>query len=154
MSSTYTVVQAKTALVDAIETALATAGTTGGQVPTFYAWNPEITDESVFLGGPSLGDDIVSRAVADFASPVAEFTSLSTGSYRIDGTIWSFRPDITPDSAADAETRTSALWELVRDALAPLSWVGEMSVEFRLRPFQSGWAAEAAFTVTVTSILS
>lgn len=152
--ASYTVVQAKTALVNAISTALATAGSTGGQVPTFYAWNAEVTDESVFLGGPSLGDDVVARTVAEFSSPVAEFTSLHTGSYRVDGTVWSFRPDVTPDAAADAETRTSVLWELVRDALAPLSWVGDMTVEFRLRPFQSGWAAEAAFTVQVHSILT
>lgn len=150
-----TLVEAKTLLVSTIESALATASSTGSQVPTFYAWNPAVTEECVFLGVPQFdAADGFSRTTTDFVSPVAEFTSMHAATYRVDGTCWSFRPDLTPDAAATAEGRVDALWSLIRAALAPLSWVGPLSVEFRLRAFEKGWAAEAAFTVEVRSILS
>lgn len=154
MSTTSTLVEAKNALVSAIETALATAGTGNTQVPVFYAWNPEVTDESVFLGIAQLSDSDFTRTTTTYSSPVAEFTALQAGDYRIEGTCWCFRPDLTPDQAATAEGRVDALWELIRSALAPLTWTGELGVEFRLRAWQSGWAAEAAFTVQVHSFIS
>lgn len=155
MSTNSTLVGAKQALVTAIANALATVGPGGAAVPVSYAWNPAVTEECVFLGVPQYdATDGFTRTTTEFTSPVAEYTALHSATYRIEGTCWSFRPDLTPDEAAIAEGRVDALWEATRAALAALSWVRDLSVEFRLRAFEKGWAAEAAFTVQVQSILS
>lgn len=156
MTTTATVAEAKQQIVSLLTTALATAGATGEQLPVLYAWNPSVTSDCVFLGRPLLGgSDVVSATTAvTLASPVAEATTMSTATYTINGTCWSFRPDLLPDQAQDAEDRVNGFWTLARRALAPLSWIASMSVEFELRPFEAGWAALALFTVEVHARLT
>lgn len=155
MTSTSTLVEAKNAIVELLATALATSGENGQAVPCYYSWRPDVREEQVFLGVPQYDAvDGFTRTITEYVSPVAELTSLSAAVYRIEGTCYSYRPDLTPVDAAIAEARVDVLWGACRTALNPLSWVGPLSVEFRLRAFQSGWHAEAAFVVTVHSFVS
>lgn len=156
MSISFSPVEAKNALLAVMETTLATSSSTGGQVPTFYAWNPEVTDECAFLGRPVLAetDQTIGLTRITTTRLVAEAVRPANADYVIEGTCWSFRPDLTPDAAATAEARIDVLWPALEAAFGALSWVGEQTVEYQLRPFGKGWAAYAPFTVQVISLLS
>lgn len=156
MSTNYSPVEAKNALLAVMTTALASLSQSGGPVPTFYAWNPEATDECAFLGRPVLAETDQTIGITRITTTrlVAEAVRPANAEYVIEGTCWSFRPDLTPDAAATAEGRVDVLWPALEQAFGALSWVGEQTVEFQLRPFGSGWAAYAPFTVQVISLLS
>lgn len=150
MTSSSTVPAVKSQLVSLLTAALASES-----VPVFYAWNPEVTEESVFLGRPVFpGDDVSSRVLVTLTSPTAERTVASRAEYAIEGTCWSWRSDLQPDEAAEAEARAGELWELIREAVAPQSWVASMQAEHQLRPFEKGWAAMVVFTVNVVATLT
>lgn len=156
MSTNYSPLEAKQAVLAAMTTALATSSASGGAVPVFYAWNPQVTDECAFLGRPALSeaDEFAGRTQITTERATAEAARPAKATYTIEGTCWSFRPDLTPDAAATAEARVDVLWTALEAAFAALSWVGEQTGEYQLRPFEKGWAAFAPFTVQVQSFLT
>lgn len=149
MSTTYTPAEAKVALLAVMTSAL-------DPVPCFYAWEPDATDRCAFLGRPRLSDtdDVLGRTTITTTRKFAEVVGPSDAVYIVEGTCWSHRPDLTPADAATAEADVDAMWTSLRSAFAALSWVGDHTVEYQLREFQSGWAAHAPFTVEIKSLLS
>lgn len=165
MSSSSTVTTVKAQLVSLLTTALATSGVDGGQVPVDYAWpGPDTQAEHVFLGRHP---DLVANPLLEAASLRSEIANIKAGrkhrteSYAVDVTIWSFRHDLGPEDAQEAEVRAFALYAELEDVLADdpalglaivAATVADVSVS--LVPFQSGWAAVLVPTISISARLT
>lgn len=165
MATSSTLPAVKAALVDLLSTALATSSVDGGQVPVFYAWQPDVTDESVFLGRPlfSADETIVSDSTIESNVPTIKAgRKQRQEEYEIEGTAWSFRGDLTPSAAAQAELRGFELADAVDDVLADDPTLGLTSIQYavlarrqaQIRAYGSGWVSVVFFTVAVKSRLT
>jgi hypothetical protein len=164
MSTTSTIPTVKARIVTVLTTALATAGTSGGQVPVTYAWpGPSTEPECVFLGPHPETADI--RLDASHQVPTIKAgRKQRQEDYPVRVTVWEFRPDLSPSDADDAEARAFLLAGAIEDALANDPTLGLAQgvvqhitvgdISSTLFPFQKGWACELAIDVQVKARLT
>lgn len=161
-ATTSTVPQVKAALVTLLTNALA-------PVQVAYAWpGADTADESVFLGHhPSLTADILGIQTT-IASPIATIKAgrqQRQQDYPIPVTLWSFRPDLRSDGAAEAEAGGFVLLAGLEDVLANAPALGlttiqraELNVVSQIGggpiPFESGWASVLVAEVDIYSRLT
>lgn len=164
MATTSTIVTVKKQLVTKFTTALATAGTGGGQVPVTYAWpGPDTASECVFLGPhPQTADVRVDDS--------QQIPTIKAGrkqrqeEYTVRATVWSFRPDLTATGAETCEARAFVLLGHLEDELADdpriglaptvVQWLNIEAVLSTLFPFQAGWANELSIDIAVKARLT
>jgi hypothetical protein len=161
MTTTSTLAAVKTQLVSLLSTALANSGDGGGQVPVFYAWTPDATDECVFLGRALLDPTDRDEIEITYTPLVAELNAPMTETYEVPVSMWSFRPDLNPDQAQAAEARLQELNTVVLGVVATGDFGSDVRV--RARPGRAtsrtiAWergracflVAEVAVSATVT----
>jgi hypothetical protein len=158
-ASTLPAVEAQ--LVASLATALQGAAVDGGDIPFFPAWNPDVTDECGFLGRALL--DLADRDEVEvsYEYPTVELNRPCYESYTVAISLWSFRPDLTPDQAQDARTRIGVLLDLVLAVLADVDLGIGVAVNarpervtWRRVPFQTGWAVFAVAELNVIATLT
>jgi hypothetical protein len=125
-------------------------------VPVFFAWQPDVTAECVFLGRALLDASDRDEIDVTYEPTIAEGSWPATESYPLPVSAWSFRPDLTPDEAEAAEVR---LQEIVTDMLVALAdddlgdgiRVRPDRTTWRRTPFERGWACFAVIELAVTA---
>jgi len=152
----------KAQLVSLLSTALASSGVSGGAVPVEYAWVPDATDEMVFLGRALLDPTDRDEIDIAYAPTVAEAPRPLSETYSVPVSVWSFRPDLSPSAAQEAEERIGVLVGVLLAALLDnprpvtgvrLSAIPERAVARRV-PFQSGWACFTVVDVAVVATIT
>lgn len=162
MNTHSTVPAVKSKLVTLIKGALATASVTGGQIPTTYAWpGSSAQPECVFLGPhPALED--IKLDVRESDPSIKAGRRMRQEAYDVTVTVWSFRPDLTPDDAEVAESRAFEIAGYIEDLIADDAQIGLAGVvqtvliaglESALHPFESGWACALTITLSVAARL-
>lgn len=153
MSASSTLPAVKAQLVSVLTTAL--------DVPCFYAWSPDVTDTCVFLGRALLDPTDRDEIEITYQYPTAELNRPCTETYAVPVSLWSFRGDLSPDSASEADGDIAALYDAVLAvfndtdlALGASVNVRPERVPWRRVPFQSGWASFAVLEVTVVATLT
>jgi hypothetical protein len=161
MASSSTLPAVKARLVSLLTDALATSSASGGQVPVFYAWNPDATDECVFLGRALLDPADRDEIEIVYEYPTVETNRPCFERYDVPISVWSFRGDLSPDQADDAETRIGVLLDVVLDVLedVDLGIGAHVScrpgrVVWRRIPYTLGWACFAVVEPTITATLT
>ena len=133
-------------------------------VPVTYAWpGKETESECVFLGPHPATADIRLDASSQIPTIKADRKQRQE-EYVVQGTVWSWRPDVTVQDAAICEARAFEMFESIEDVHADTPRIGLaptvlQSTEITgssstLFPFQSGWACELSFNVTVKARLT
>ena len=162
MSYTSTVAPVKAALVDLLTTALATSGPGGVAVPVYYGWSPGTTaDLAVFTTRPVIeAEDRISTEVS-YRLPVFQPGAQPfEETYRIDLTMWAFRPDLSSDELETAETQIGVLVGAVLEALADNPSLGVVqwalpddNGEHRVQAYEKGWAVYRTIPIEITARL-
>lgn len=162
MATTSTIPTVKAGLVTAFSSALATASTSGGQIPVDYAWpGPDTAPECVFFGPHPQTADI--RIDIDQDIPTIKAgRKQRQEDYTLRTTVWVFRPDLTAAGAQTVETRAFTIGGLVEDVLADDPQGGIAAVQViavdtiisTLFPFEKGWACELGIDLNVRARLT
>lgn len=164
ITTTSTVPMVKQQLVAVATTALATASATGGPLPAYYAWPGAVAEQEIVFLGRHPDDPHQS---VDFAQ---ELKGLNPGrrtrdeSYDVDVTVWTFRPDLTPEDAATAEARAFAIAARLEEAFAndvrsgltstaTIHAIYVLSGASTLQPEGSGWRCQLVLGVHVEARL-
>ena len=165
MSTSSTLVAVKSALVTQLGTALEGMADDGGDVPAFYSWpGPNAERECLFLGRPLFSIDATLSSV----SVASDIPTMKAGrkqrqeSYDIPGTVWSYRGDLTPEDAEEAETRVDELVNVVDDLLADTPNLGLSAIQharltervYEIRPYDNGFVVAVFFTIHVEARLT
>lgn len=163
MGQISTVPVVKAQVVSQLTTALATASTSGGQVPVTWAWpGPSAQHEAVFLGRHPDLDDIRLDVIHEFPTVKAARKQRSE-TYQLPMTIWTFRPELSADGAQECEERAFELLDPVEDVFADdptiglsptvVNWVRVAEIASTLWPIQKGWACELIVQLEVQARL-
>lgn len=161
-SNSSTLPAVKAALVSLLETALASSGVSGGQIPVQYAWTPDAADEMVFLGRREGGAPFWSTRIESQIPGMKAGRKARRETYNVDLTVWTYRGDLTPADAAEAEARLFVLLAKVEDVLAndtsldllSIHWGAISEIEVTGREHDAGWRVEAVVTIEVTATLN
>jgi hypothetical protein len=153
MATTSTIPAVKSALVDLLSVAL--------DVPVTYAWpGPNTAHECVFLGRYP---DVPGEDRIDATSAIANIVTgrkQRTETYTVPLTIWSFRPDLNSDGAAEAEERAFVMLSVLEDVLADdpklgldILWAQLGDYSSVGHPYDKGWVYELIAQVDVQARL-
>lgn len=163
MATTSQYVTAKSTLVTLLTAALTAARL---DAKAFYAWPGSATPpDCIFLGRhPDLvPNPLTASSPYDSEDPVMKAGRRQRQQeFDIEATIWSFRPDLSPSDAQEAETGGWALFDVfdgviadnVRLGLDTLQMAELTSSPSSLVPFQSGWASVIVPTVRIKTRLT
>lgn len=166
MSQTSTLPQVKARMVTLFTAALATANKDSGPVPVTYAWpGSDGEAEAVYLGRHP---DFVANPLAASRDITSGLATIKAGRksrdevYDVEATVWSFRPELDPNSAATAEAQGFAILARLEDVLADDPKIGLTTIQHAVLgdvgvaviPFQKGWASVLIPTITVTARLT
>lgn len=162
MSYTPTIAATKQALVTLLADALSSSAPSGGPVTVAYAWSPGTTAElAVFLTRPPLeGDD--RRMPVSYTVPVMQPGAQPfEENYRIDLTVWSWRPDLQPDDAYTVEAQVDSVVGVILETLADnVTGVGgsrwtlpDAGGENDLAEYEKGWVCRRTIPLDVSARL-
>jgi hypothetical protein len=163
VSTTSQYVNAKSTLVTLLTAGIITAGLTA---EAHYAWPGAATPpDCIFLGRhPDLvPNPLTASSPFDSEDPVMKMGRRQRQQeFDIEATIWSFRPDLSPDDAQEAETGGFALFDVFDGVIADNPRLGLSSLQSAeltsapssLVPFQKGWASVIVPTVRIKSRLT
>lgn len=156
MSYTPTIAATKAALVTVLRAAL--------DVQVDYVWTPDAESDAVFVTRPLLDDDDASTVPVSLRLPVMQPGAQPVEeTYTIDLTIWSWRGDLSPHGAQEAEELVDSISGQIIEALANNGNLGIPNVLFQmvgdggsqtLRPYGTGWALMRSLPLDVTARLS
>lgn len=164
MSTTSQYVAAKAQLLSLLTTALVAAPSL--EAEAFYAWPGARTPPNcIFLGRhPDLvANPLTASSLFDSDDPVMKAGRRQRQQeFDIEATIWSFRPDLSPDDAQTAETSGFALFDVFDGVIADNPRLGLTTLQSAeltsapssLVPFESGWASVIVPIVRIKSRLT
>lgn len=131
-------------------------------VPVFFAWQPDVTSDCCFLGRALLDPVDRDEITVTYQPTVAEVAAPLSETYSIPVTLWSWRLDLTPEGAEDAEAHIDGWYADLLDVLAAnphpvagvrLSSRPERSTLRRI-PVDRGWACFTAVDIAVTATIT
>lgn len=158
--SASTVPTVKAALVSLLTTALQGQAADGGDLPVFWCWQPDVQSDCCFLGR-AITDSLTHDLIEITYDPLtAELNWPATETYTVPVSLWSWRGDLNPEGAQEAEELLYQWLALVLAALADVDLgvarlnARPSSIPVERRENGGGWVVWAIADVSVTATIT
>ena len=161
MVATSSVPGVKAALVSTLSTALQGQAADGGDLPVFWCWQPDVESDCCFLGR-AITDSLTHDLIDITYEPLTvELNWPATETYTVPVSLWSWRPDLDPEGAQEAEELLYGWLALVLAALADVDLgIARLNARPSSIPVErresrhGGWVVWAIVDVSVTATIT